>query len=365
MDTREVRSLIEDHIEELDLNVAIEDPSLEIDVDGSESDFEMTEVSLTKPIVAPRTEDPLDISKTIHTRSGDQIKINVSKRPKCPNCGEIPTEPGQSSRLKGRCADCGSLRCSECESTCAVCDRMLCRYCTDGYPGRRGPLCSKHREDVLREEEFERNFKTWITQLEKQIEILEKQLQWHETKLDQQRLLEEMRYEMEIEKKEQELRREEIRNERAKIKLDEKKEKMKHLRETRKQQLEHEIEQRKQDIRKFEAEVDSQIRNRELDVKEYEAETDRYVEVKKSEIKEKEKQLDAMEKLMKLSKQERVQARKDWELILETAERLDELNAPQVDVKEKNSKYGDEPPVVIEAEEGEVFEPTGTGLSEY
>lgn len=297
------------------INNSISEENTHIDQDGI--DFQKKEINRT--IIAEDAEKVEDISETIVT-GNKQVKINISARPKCPNCGYVPTQEDDNPRLKPRCSNCHTRTCSECFAECVKCERIVCKYCSQSYSGLEEnlTLCQKHADQARKIDEFEKEFRIWKTQLEKQVEILQEELHFKDLEFDRQLQQEKMEQELQIEELQQEADLAKIANERERIQLEEKKAELEDERERQRIALEEEIERRKRRLEEFEALAEARLN-------ELESKRSHEIELQEQALEEKKQQLDALKELMEISKQKRIQSREDWKLLMDTRERLQEM----------------------------------------
>jgi len=335
-----VEQKIEEIIEEIGIEAESGIQSLdEIDkIDDQEIDFRKKEIN--KTLLARDSETIEDVSETIVT-DNQQIKINVSTRPKCPNCGYVPTQEDDNPRLKSRCSQCQSRTCSGCHTECGKCDRVLCKYCSQGFAGEEEhlTLCPEHADQARQIDEFEKQVDVWETQLEKQVQLIQQELEFKDVEFDRKLQQQKMKQEIKIEELQQQTDLAKVANEQERLQIEEKKAELEDDRVRQKQQLEQEIKRRKQRLEEFEAQVDAELRSREQSLEELESEREHGLKVREHELEEKKQELEALEQLMEISKTEQVQARKDWELVMETQERMQDLKWDElnefIDIQER------------------------------
>jgi DNA repair exonuclease SbcCD ATPase subunit len=349
------KSEVQKIIDEMGLDLELEDELFEVDiVDGSESravDFGTVRVDVVKPVVAKRG-GVQDLS-VVEERDGVQYKVNVSTRPECPTCGNVPSDEDESARLKSRCGICDRLMCSQCMLQTDCCGKLVCRYDSESYSDTGLVLCPKHREDKLREVEFDREMTRWVELKRKELEILEKRLEFRKAEFDHEEQERRLEQEEKVDRWNVALEKGRVENERRKTQV---RALESHLSEERKQmaeELQHEIDRRKQrieafkawaeaDLERFEAEVDAEIRRGELELEEFEAVSDHFMDVREHELEEKKHELDAqkalVDRVLEAQEQEHdmemdrlEEGRKQRELLMSVQEKLreqkwDELN---------------------------------------
>lgn len=201
------RHKLQSLLDDLHGDVDLDDPDLELDIDNSnQSGVKVTELDITRPILADDNEQLVEINQDIQTGDGQILNVTVRKHEQCPNCNWTPSHPVEHylemdmepPEIKGRCRECGCLTCTDCQTRCNTCDRTMCSKCSDGYGSQEMVLCPKHREDVANERQIELSIDIWEQHREDEAMILE-----HETRR-------EIAFrELELQYREQELRRRE------------------------------------------------------------------------------------------------------------------------------------------------------------
>lgn len=341
-------------LDDLGADVSLEDPNIDLDIDQRHGDStSFIEVNVTKPVLALQGEEPVDLHERRLLDDGSQFIINVSKRPRCPNCGYIPTQEGDSARLTGECGECGNYRCSNCSTECSVCNRLLCKYCSDGYPERAEGevLCPKHRRDIERERKFEAQMQIWELDLREETQLLEE-----ERKRDIAE--KELVFDIEMQRKQQKLDEE---LQRRKQRLEEFKASSKHLdREAERRleekqmeldaaenRLEYELEVQKQ-------ELESEIKKRNQRLEEYETVTSQLLEARGQDLDEREFELEAEVERRRLALEEmeadtssvhdkRMNRLQEWEKLIDVNQKLGGIDVPEItdDQRRKASQIVD------------------------
>jgi hypothetical protein len=149
-------------IDEIQDDIDLEDPMLDADVDESQpsDDMEVTEITITRPILMSEGEEMIEATKRLDRADGGQIAVTVRKHFRCPSCHYFPQHEAdryeKPPEIKSWCRDCEILTCTECRVEASCCQRDLCSDCSEAFITEDGPLCSEHREDAVKEREFQR-----------------------------------------------------------------------------------------------------------------------------------------------------------------------------------------------------------------
>jgi hypothetical protein len=149
-------------IDDIHGEIDLEDPMLDIEVDDSApgDDMEVTEVSITRPMIVGEGEEPIEVTRRLDRADGGQIAVTVRKHFRCPSCHYFPQydldEYDQPPELKGWCRDCDTLTCTECEVKCSLCERDLCSDCSEAFITEDGPLCEEHRHEAKEHRDYQR-----------------------------------------------------------------------------------------------------------------------------------------------------------------------------------------------------------------
>jgi len=143
---QEIQTALDDLGAEIDLSM-VDLQSAEVTPSSDEVAMQTLEAVLVEPYTDEdgRTED-----QTLSTvlDDGNQVVITVKKRPQCPSCYHIVSDPDESNNLAGVCSECGTQTCPQCKNTCSACGTILCPYCTTGHGLEGETYCTDCKTDV-------------------------------------------------------------------------------------------------------------------------------------------------------------------------------------------------------------------------
>ena len=279
--------------------------------------------------------EPRDRSLNLELDSGIQVKLDVSYRPACENCGKPPFEDFEEIDTRN-CAECETTVCS-CAAYCHTCDNPLCSDCRTGYSDEGLVLCEEHKEERYQERQFEAQFQVWAKKLEQKLQVLDRDIEFRRVKFDKEK--EKARIQAE-----QLVRLEEVRRKRDKDKLDFKQKKLEETRHMQAEKLEAELRRRKQRLERGEMIIDAEIRHRKQDVEEYKAVTEREEKRERRRLDERQNKREeqrkraeaAMEHKQNMAEEERKQF--EAETDRREVENEFEVSMREQDVKEMKNK---------------------------
>jgi hypothetical protein len=197
---------VQDLLNDLHGDVDLDNPDLDLDIDQQTTDLNVTELTVTRPILAHGDQLPIELTEDIQGKDGQVLSLTVRKRERCPHCNWVPEHPAEHylernldpPEIKGRCTQCGVLTCTDCQTRCDTCDQPMGGGCSDGFGAQELTLCPKHRKDVVDERRFEMEIQNREQHRKDEAMILE-----HETRR-------EVAFrELELQYREQELRHQE------------------------------------------------------------------------------------------------------------------------------------------------------------
>ena len=165
-------------------------------------EVEAKTIRKTEFIPVPLDENTSNVQIQALLKNGDQLVLDLRRRPSCASCGYIPSEEEDPGHLTGECSVCGSQTCPQCKVECSACETILCKECTKGHGVMNEPYCSVCLDDVEEKLEFEREMEVRELEHEKEMDIreLEKKIKEAEMKMEQEELDNRFQRELEAEK---------------------------------------------------------------------------------------------------------------------------------------------------------------------
>lgn len=154
-------------VDDLHGEIDLEDPMLNIEVEDTNpgDQLEITEVTITRPILVDGDEDPIEVTRRVDTAEGEQVAVTIRKQLRCPSCHYFPQHDlddyDEPPELKGWCRGCHTLTCTECRVEPSCCERDLCSDCSQAFFTEDGPLCSEHKQERVEERNYQRKLEIW------------------------------------------------------------------------------------------------------------------------------------------------------------------------------------------------------------
>ena len=274
--------------------------------------------------------EPRDRSLDLELDSGIQVKLDVSYRPACENCGKPPFEDFEEIDTRD-CAECETTVCS-CAAYCHTCDNPLCSDCRTGYSDEGLVLCEEHKEERYQERQFEAQFQVWAKKLEQKLQVLDRDLEFRRAVFDKEK-------EMARIKSEKLVRLEEVQQQRDAKEIELKKKQLEESRHAMAEKLQAELQRRKQRLERFKKEVDAEIEHRKQNVEEYKAVTEREEKRERRRLEDRQNKREEERKRAEaaMEHERELEAEKRKQLEAET-DRREVENQFQVDMREQEIK---------------------------
>lgn len=165
-------------------------------------EVEAKTVRKTEFVPVPLDENTSNVQIQALLENGDQLVLNLRRRPSCASCGYIPSEEEDPGHLTGECSVCGSQTCPQCKVECSACETILCKECTKGHGAMNEPYCSVCLDDIEEKIEFDREMEVRKLKHEQEMDIreLEKKIKEAEREMEQKELDKRFQRELEAEK---------------------------------------------------------------------------------------------------------------------------------------------------------------------
>lgn len=214
--------------EKIDTSQPVQVEKTEKDKQKNGSEELITEYGLDKPGIKAQTVKKTEFipvkpgENTSNTviqallENGNQLVLELRRRPECPSCNYIPGEQGEPGHLTGTCSNCGTQTCPRCKNSCEACGTILCNTCTMGHGVVDETYCSTCVIDVETELRHEREIELDRIQHNQDIEIweLEDKIRRKDEELKQRKLDKEFERSLKAEKLKLEVLKAKIQNDR-------------------------------------------------------------------------------------------------------------------------------------------------------